>query len=131
MKRLKLAKYLILNNKVEVPGIDPGTSRMLSERSTIWATPPHISREIFLYIYIATALLRHNGCASNSFKRNDIFENLFSSLHFTTKYNWFSIKTVKVVFYRQNFTSSNWKFLISLYTIKKIKEYIKSFSNNR
>ena len=25
---------------LEVPGIDPGTSRMLSERSTIWATPP-------------------------------------------------------------------------------------------
>ena len=25
---------------VEAPGIDPGTSRMLSERSTIWATPP-------------------------------------------------------------------------------------------
>ena len=26
---------------MEVPGIDPGTSRMLSERSTIiWATPP-------------------------------------------------------------------------------------------
>ena len=23
-----------------MPGIDPGTSRMLSERSTIWATPP-------------------------------------------------------------------------------------------
>ena len=26
--------------KVEDPGIDPGTSRMLSERSTIWANPP-------------------------------------------------------------------------------------------
>ena len=25
---------------MEAPGIDPGTSRMLSERSTIWATPP-------------------------------------------------------------------------------------------
>ena len=25
---------------VEDPGIDPGTSRMLSERSTIWASPP-------------------------------------------------------------------------------------------
>ena len=25
---------------MEMPGIDPGTSRMLSERSTIWATPP-------------------------------------------------------------------------------------------
>ena len=27
---------------LEMPGIDPGTSRMLSERSTIWATPPWI-----------------------------------------------------------------------------------------
>ena len=26
--------------EMEAPGIDPGTSRMLSERSTIWATPP-------------------------------------------------------------------------------------------
>ena len=26
--------------KLENPGIDPGTSRMLSERSTIWANPP-------------------------------------------------------------------------------------------
>ena len=25
---------------MEEPGIDPGTSRMLSERSTTWATPP-------------------------------------------------------------------------------------------
>ena len=28
------------NIELEAPGIDPGTSRMLSERSTIWATPP-------------------------------------------------------------------------------------------
>ena len=28
---------------MEAPGIDPGTSRMLSERSTIWATPPTLS----------------------------------------------------------------------------------------
>ena len=27
---------------MEAPGIDPGTSRMLSERSTIWATPPFL-----------------------------------------------------------------------------------------
>ena len=27
---------------MEAPGIDPGTSRMLSERSTIWATPPDL-----------------------------------------------------------------------------------------
>ena len=30
--------------KVEDPGIDPGTSRMLSERSTIWANPPGCAR---------------------------------------------------------------------------------------
>ena len=27
---------------MEAPGIEPGTSRMLSERSTIWATPPDL-----------------------------------------------------------------------------------------
>ena len=27
---------------VENPGIDPGTSHMLSERSTIWANSPYI-----------------------------------------------------------------------------------------
>ena len=27
---------------LEAPGIDPGTSHMLSERSTIWATPPKL-----------------------------------------------------------------------------------------
>ena len=31
------------NDFLEAPGIDPGTSRMLSERSTIWATPPPCS----------------------------------------------------------------------------------------
>ena len=34
----KLWKKLI--KILEAPGIDPGTSHMLSERSTIWATPP-------------------------------------------------------------------------------------------
>ena len=33
-----MMKYI--KNILEMPGIDPGTSRMLSERSTIWATPP-------------------------------------------------------------------------------------------
>ena len=39
-----LAQQILENMKIrkvlEAPGIDPGTSRMLSERSTIWATPP-------------------------------------------------------------------------------------------
>ena len=34
--------FKIRKNILEMPGIDPGTSRMLSERSTIWATPPWI-----------------------------------------------------------------------------------------
>ena len=40
--RKKKKKENFLENKktVENPGIDPGTSRMLSERSTIWANPP-------------------------------------------------------------------------------------------
>ena len=32
--------YTILKHRLEAPGIDPRTSRMLSERSTLWATPP-------------------------------------------------------------------------------------------
>ena len=31
---------MLLADKVEVVGIDPTASRMQSERSTIWATPP-------------------------------------------------------------------------------------------
>ena len=38
---------------MEAPGIDPGTSRMLSERSTIWATPPILGSLLYcLYIYL-------------------------------------------------------------------------------
>ncbi len=32
---------------MENPGIDPGTSRMLSERSTIWANPPLLFIGVF------------------------------------------------------------------------------------
>ena len=31
---------------VENPGIDPGTSHMLSERSTIWANSPIVSTSV-------------------------------------------------------------------------------------
>ncbi len=37
---------------MEIPGIDPGTSRMLSERSTIWAKPPdgmHLHKSLYWY----------------------------------------------------------------------------------
>ena len=36
----------VKNVFLEAPGIDPGTSRMLSERSTIWATPPFLFYEL-------------------------------------------------------------------------------------
>ena len=38
-------KFQIIKS-MEMPGIDPGTSRMLSERSTIWATPPCIYAQL-------------------------------------------------------------------------------------
>ena len=37
-----------IKKELEAPGIDPGTSRMLSERSTIWATPPLLNFSGFL-----------------------------------------------------------------------------------
>ena len=41
LRLVALAKLKKKNEKeVEMRGIDPRTSRMLSERSTIWATPP-------------------------------------------------------------------------------------------
>ena len=43
-------KQCWINEKIslEDPGVDPGTSRMQSERSTIWANPPHIFHGFFL-----------------------------------------------------------------------------------
>ena len=47
--------HVNMQNIMEAPGIDPGTSRMLSERSTIWATPPiNIIHE---YYYIKLVIL--------------------------------------------------------------------------
>ena len=48
----KKKKYILfqLKEELEAPGIDPGTSRMLSERSTIWATPPLLNSKGFLLI---------------------------------------------------------------------------------
>ena len=42
---------------MEAPGIDPGTSRMLSERSTIWATPPVGKGGHGELLYSATSLV--------------------------------------------------------------------------
>ena len=42
------ARRYMCRKELEMPGIDPGTSHMLSARSTIWATPPCQSRNILL-----------------------------------------------------------------------------------
>ena len=39
----KKQSWIEKKSELENPGIDPGTSRMLSERSTIWASPPLMS----------------------------------------------------------------------------------------
>ena len=39
-KKKKERKWEQQKEGLENPGIDPGTSHMLSERSTIWASPP-------------------------------------------------------------------------------------------
>ena len=38
---------------LEMPGIDPRTSRMQSERSTIWATSPYISTVEEAFVSVA------------------------------------------------------------------------------
>ena len=43
---------------MEAPGIDPGTSRMLGERSTIWATPPEIAELLQTVIIFAISYQR-------------------------------------------------------------------------
>ena len=37
-----------LSDRMESPGIDPGASRMLSERSTIWASLPFLGFDVSL-----------------------------------------------------------------------------------
>ena len=47
---------------MEVPGIDPGTSRMLSERSTIWATPhDSVTLEIHLSRIMVVVSMGESG----------------------------------------------------------------------
>ena len=41
---------------LEAPDIDPGTSRMLSERSTIWATPPSVYKGVLEFVVISMEL---------------------------------------------------------------------------
>ena len=38
--------------RMENPGIDPGTSHMLSERSTIWANPPTDSSILEISVFV-------------------------------------------------------------------------------
>ena len=42
---------------MELPGIDPGTSHMQSERSTIWATAPVVGEQIVLKYYMIITYL--------------------------------------------------------------------------
>ena len=47
---------------MEAPGIDPGTSRMLSERSTIWATPPLLNAELqFCLLNLSNKVITTNS----------------------------------------------------------------------
>ena len=48
-RKTKLIYWKIQWKKLENPGIDPGTSHMRSERSTIWANSPYIK-----YLYSNT-----------------------------------------------------------------------------
>ena len=47
-----LCDYNIQNNNLENPGIDPGTSRMRSGRSTIWANSPPAQRRSIRKVHI-------------------------------------------------------------------------------
>ena len=46
---------------MEAPGIDPGTSRMLSERSTIWATPPDMVSYCWIMYLNSTVIKQQRG----------------------------------------------------------------------
>lgn len=48
MQHKQIYLFMITQCIVEAPGIDPGTSGMLSERSTIWATPPFKQLNAFI-----------------------------------------------------------------------------------
>ena len=50
MVKKRNENYFKLKSKnLEDPGIDPGTSRMLSGRSTIWANPPFYKESSLIY----------------------------------------------------------------------------------
>ena len=54
------------NYSLEAPGIDPGTSRMLSERSTIWATPPFL--KIVIIIVLLISICQYLICRTVTFR---------------------------------------------------------------
>ena len=49
---------------MEDPGIDPGASRMLSGRSTIWARPPELQAYTFWYLLTFSVNLNWKFIAS-------------------------------------------------------------------
>ena len=54
------------NYSLEAPGIDPGTSRMLSERSTIWATPPFL--KVIIIIVLLISICQYLICRTVTFR---------------------------------------------------------------
>ena len=62
IRRKGLDQIFTRQKSLEMPGIDPGTSRMLSGRSTIWATPPWW-RDILVQSYSSRLSLVMQVCA--------------------------------------------------------------------
>ena len=59
---------------MEDPGIDPGTSHMLSERSTIWASPPPVKQFSVEY-----PLILNSATPDNLYEYSTIIYNCKSS----------------------------------------------------
>ena len=69
---------------LENPGIDPGASRMLSERSTIWASLPDVSPGVVLKTCRTIKSFFLQKCEP---KRGIHIENVayFGTIHFSKK----------------------------------------------
>ena len=79
---LAFSKSLDLEN----PGIDPGTSRMLSERSTIWANSPACYLWEIKFKNISFKFLRSDWLIS-LYARSIRFRQIFRSI----RYRWFLV----------------------------------------